>query len=68
METPAVKWNTKSDSSAEVELQKGYVFMHIAFFRIKKKRSNPLEIRIEYVCSFVSQKYDIRYGYAKLPI
>lgn len=36
--------------------------------RIKKKRSNPLEIRIEYVCSFVSQKYDIRYGYAKLLI
>ena len=40
----------------------------IVLIRIKKKRSNPLEIRIEYVCSFVSQKYDIRYEYAKLPI
>ena len=40
----------------------------IVLIRIKKKRSNPLGIRIEYVCSFVSQKYDIRYGYAKLLI
>ena len=46
METPAVKWNTKSDSSAEVELQKGLCVYAHSLFIIKKKRAPRLNRKI----------------------